>query len=50
MANTENPLPRPLPACDTRGLAMLRRPVWILDTGRMRKHFANAAARFDNLA
>lgn len=23
---------------------MLRRPVWILDTGRMRKHFANASA------
>lgn len=37
----ENP---DLPPVCTEGFDLLRRPVWILDTGRMRKFYANAAA------
>ncbi|MBB3772113.1 diguanylate cyclase (GGDEF)-like protein [Angulomicrobium tetraedrale] len=35
----------PIPECRTEGFELLQRPVWILDTVRMRKHYANAAAR-----
>jgi len=34
----------PLPPAQTDGFHLLRRPVWILDTARKRKVFANAAA------
>lgn len=44
MTSTDAKQIRPLPECRTDGLAMLRRPVWVLDTGSMRKHFANEAA------
>ncbi|MCJ8142482.1 EAL domain-containing protein [Ancylobacter sp. A5.8] len=35
---------RDLPLVSTDGFDLLRRPVWILDTVRMRKYYANAAA------
>ncbi|MFK8250746.1 putative bifunctional diguanylate cyclase/phosphodiesterase [Ancylobacter terrae] len=43
----QRPLPparRPLPRFRADGLDQLRRPIWVLDTARKRKVFANAAA------
>lgn len=44
MVGTGSLFAQSLPLCRTEGLEMLQRPVWILDAGRMRKHFANSAA------